>query len=94
MASRRNLKKNIKFISIELVMECYVKYSFIPNVKETQVSEILLKINKLNYDLITRINHSDGKENNKVVKSYFKKLTEDWNKGVEEIVGDIEKLGK
>ena len=92
MASRKDLKKYIKFVTTELMTECYVKFSLFPNVKNEEVSEILLKINKLNCDLVARINHADGKDNLKITKAYYKKLAEDWNKGVEEILTAIEKL--
>jgi hypothetical protein len=94
MASRRELKKYIKFISIELITECYVKYTLLPKLTDKEVSKILLKINKLNYNLIGRINNAEGKDNKKITKVYYKKIIEDWNSGVEEIVKDIEKLGK
>jgi len=94
MASRKDLKKYIKFVSIELITECYVKYSLFPKTKSDEVSKILLKVNKLNCDLIGRINNAEGKDNKKITKAYYKKIAEDWNTGVEEIVTAIEGLGK
>jgi len=94
MASRKELKKYIKFVSIELITECYVKYSLFPKIKGDEVSKILLKINKLNYDLIGRINNAEGKDNKKITKAYYKKIAKDWNASVEEIVKEIEELGK
>ena len=94
MASRKDLKKYIKFVSIELITECYVKLSLFPKIKGDEVSKIMLKINELNYDLIGRINNAEGKDNKKITKAYYKKIAEDWNAGVEEIVTEIEGLGK
>ena len=94
MASRKDLKKYIKFVSIELITECYVKYALFPKTKGDEISKIMLKINKLNYDLIGRINNAEGKDNKKITKAYYKKIAEDWNVGVEEIVKEIEGLGK
>jgi phage-related tail protein len=94
MASRKDLKKSIKFVSLELATECFIKFSYNPKAKEENVNAILDKIGDLDTDLIARVNHTDGKENRKVTKNYYKKLIEDWNKGVKEIIGEIEKLGK
>jgi len=94
MASRKDLKKYIKFVSIELITECYVKLSLFPKIKGDEVSKIMLKINKLNYDLIGRINNAEGKDNKKITKAYYKKIAEDWNTSVEEILKEIEGLGK
>ena len=94
MASRKDLKKYIKFVSIELITECYVKFSLFPKINSDEVSKILLKVNKLNYELIGRINNAEGKDNPKITKAYYKKIAEDWNTGVEEIVTAIEGLGK
>ena len=94
MASRKELKKYIKLVSVELVTECYVKYSLFPTIKGDDVSAIMLKINKLNCDLVGRINNAEGKDNKKITKVYYKKIAEDWNSGVEEILTAVEKLGK
>ncbi len=94
MASRKLLKKSIKFISVELITESYVKYSLFPNISKEKIAEIIQQVNKLNYDLVARINHTDGKGNNKVTKAFYKKLIEDWNAGVTKIADEIEKLGK
>jgi hypothetical protein len=94
MASRKILKKNIKLVSTELVSECYVNYIFFPEIKEEKIDAIVLKITKLNYDLIARINNPDGKDNKKRTKTYYKKLIEDWNNGINGIVEEMKKLNK
>jgi len=39
-----------------------------------------------------RANRPTGKDNPQLVKAYFRKLYADWQKTMEKIVGEIEKL--
>ena len=88
MASRKDLKKDIKFVSVELISECYVRFIFNPKL-EKEINDIVSEINKLNYDCVTRINHTDGKNNPKITKAYYKKLKEDYEKGMKDILAKL-----
>ncbi len=88
MASRKDLKKDIKFVSIELISECYVRFIFNPS-KEKEINELVNKINKLNYEAITRISHTVGKRNRKITKAYYKDLQNYFEKGLKEILEEL-----
>ena len=91
MASRKDLKKDIKFVSVELISECYVRFIFNPSM-EKEINDIVMEINKLNYDTVTRINHTDGKNNPKITKAYYKKLKADYENGMKAILTKLESI--
>lgn len=92
MSSRRKLKKNIKQISIDLISECFFCLFIHPNINKEKVNEIVNRINKINYDLVTRVNHYDGKNNKQIVKKYFNKIMTDWDRNTDEIINEINTL--
>lgn len=91
MASKRKLKKVIKFVTTELVSEIYI-LSFFKEVNETKLDELVSKAMDINNQFVSRISHSDGKDDPKIVKAYFKKLREDWGNSVKELADEIGKL--
>ncbi len=91
MASRRKLKKAIRFVSTELITEMYI-LSLFKKIDGQVIDDIVMKVVQMNDNLVARVNHVDGKEDSKIVKSYFKKLREDWEKGIEEIMEEVGKL--
>lgn len=92
MASRRKLKKTIQFVSSELINEVYFRCLNLKELQESKIENIVEEINKIAQDYILRTNRPDGKENSKVSKVYFRKLYADWQKSVQKIIADIEKI--
>lgn len=92
MASRRKLKKTIEYVSTELMTTVYFRCLMSKEVDEQKINEVTVAINQLNQEFILRANHSDGKNNPQVVKTYFRKLFADWQLAVEKIIKDIEAL--
>lgn len=77
MASRRNLKKDIRYIFNELLTECFVYQKFHPETDPEKVNGIMKELLSHYGDYISRINHPDGKDNSKLVKKHFNKIAED-----------------
>jgi hypothetical protein len=77
MASRRNLKKDIRYIFNELVTEIYMYQKFNPQADEVKLNEILKEVLTHYNDYISRISRPDGKDNSKLVKNHFNKIIED-----------------
>jgi len=92
MASRRNLKKTIQFVSSELITDVYFRCLMSNKIEEDKVDKIVLEIAENSREYILRANRPTGKDNPQLVKAYFKKLYADWQKTMEKIVGEIEKL--
>ncbi len=92
MASRRNLKKTIQFVSSELITDVYFRCLMSNKIEEDEVDKIVLEIAENSREYILRANRPTGKDNPQLVKAYFRKLYADWQKTMEKIVGEIEKL--
>lgn len=73
MASRRRLKKDINYLCLEVVADCY-NYNYLHAGKEDGVELIVKEIVAQRNDLIDRVNHPDGKDNPKLVKVYYKAI--------------------
>jgi hypothetical protein len=91
MASRRQLKKTIKFVSSELITDIYFRL-LISKIKEEVVDQIVVKIVDLNREFVLRANRPDGKENPKIVKQYYRKLYTDWQEKLNLILKEIEAI--
>ncbi len=87
MSSRKELKKNINYIAGELFMECLVNSLYVPGTDKKKADDLMGEILKIQNEYISRISHTEpGK-----AKQYYKKLKEDFNTKVDEV---IEALGK
>ena len=83
MASKRLLKKDINYLTFDLIAECFTYQFFHKDLNPEMVDEIAGGILDNRNDLVARINHVDGKENPKLVKAHFRKIREDFSKSVE-----------
>ena len=84
MASIRTLKKDINFLASELVTQAYMNQMLFKEDDEKLEKDV---INALDFrtNLLSKVNHVDGKDNPKMVKSYFSKLRK-------EMVAEFDKL--
>jgi hypothetical protein len=92
MASRRKLKKTIKFVSSELITDIYFRCLLSKNVEEQKVDSLVVNVMELNREYVLRANRPDGKDNPKLVKTYFQKLFFDWQLAMEKVIKEIESL--
>ncbi len=88
MANKRNLKKQVNKIAGILYQDCFVQITYVPNTDKEKGTQILMKILKMQDDIITRICHPEPGN----VKAHFKKLKEDLSNQTNEIVAELEKL--
>ena len=92
MASRRKLKKTIKFVSSELITDIYFRCLVSKNIEDQKVDSLVVNIMELNREYLLRVNCPDGKDNPKLVKNYFRKLFADWQIAMEKVIKEIEAL--
>jgi hypothetical protein len=92
MASRRNLKKTIKFVSSELITDIYFRCLMSRALEDEKIDSLVIEIMAVNREFILRVNTPDGKDNPKLVKAYFHKLFYDWQIAMEKIIKEIEKI--
>lgn len=90
MASRRNLKKNVNYISDLLAGLCIVESMNAKDENREAISQLFLQVVNLRQDIISRISHTEPGN----VKGFYKKLKADFNTGTESVFKKLEELGK
>lgn len=91
MANRRDIKKDINFLTYQVISECYSYIEYSPNLSYENVSDIILEAIDLRNNLIYRVNHLNHTDTKKGIKSYFNSIIDDlYSKNIEL----IEKLNK
>ncbi len=76
MASKKNLKKDISFLTRDLIETLCFKSATL-KLDEKAVSELIVKVLAFRSEFVSRAGHADGKDNAKMVKAYYRKLYED-----------------
>jgi hypothetical protein len=82
MAKVRYLKKDINFITGELVSECLTYQFFHKEVSVEKVSDIIGDIVDNRNDLFNRINNFGEKKNPRLVKKHFAEIRKDFEKSI------------
>ena len=88
MASRRELKKTVNYISGELFSECLINRMFVPGTDKAKADQLMAEILKMQDEFISRISHTEPGN----VKGFYKKFRSDFNAKVNEIIDAIAKL--
>jgi hypothetical protein len=92
MANRRELKKDIRFISDQLLIDTIQLAEIVGEEKEEEILELFSDIAIFHNDLISRSNHPDGKDNPKIVSAYYKKIMVDLLNGCDNFYNRITAL--
>lgn len=82
----------MQFISSELITDVFFKTLMSGKEYTEKADALVVEISQFAREHINRIGRNGGKENPKEVKDYYRKLYAEWNKGIEEFIGKIEKL--
>lgn len=85
MASIRNLKKDLNYLSYELLTETFAYKHFHPELDEKKLDEAIKNIVKLRNEILHRINHPARFESPAEQKLYYHKIQEDMVKLVDVI---------
>ena len=88
MASRRNLKKNVNYISDLVAGLCIVEGLNAKDENREELSNLFLQAITLRQDIIRRLSHTEPGN----VKGFYKKLRMDFNAQVSDIVSTISQL--
>jgi hypothetical protein len=83
MANIRRLKKNLNYLTNELVSECLTYQYFNKDVDNQKVNKILSDILNNHNELIGRINNCKIKNDPKKVKEYYKEIISDFKKSID-----------
>ena len=91
MANRRTLKKGIQLVTSELITEAYISFFMLKKIDKNNFDTILGSIVDINNDFLSRVNHPNGTQEPKIVKSYYQKLVADFNVEVGKIIDILNK---
>jgi len=89
MASIRKLKKDVNYVTYELLTECFMLRHFHPEVNEKKFGETISKLVNTRNELIHMINYP-GQDEKTGKKMYYNNIRE----GMKELVSIMEKLTK
>lgn len=93
MASIRQLKKEIEFLSSQIITDC-IDFVQTFNGKEMEAMAVIDEIVILHNASVDKINNPDGKDNPKLVKAFYRQLKKEYVAGVNEAYKRLESLVK
>jgi hypothetical protein len=92
MATKRDIKKDIRYLCEQLILDA-LEVSEIANESDQQiVAGLITETAALYNELISRANHTDGKDNPKLVKAHFKAISNDLLLGCNKVYEKLNKL--
>ena len=77
MATKRNIKKDIRYLCEQLILDSLEVTEIVEENNKQKVVSIIAEISSLYSELICRVNHPDGKDNPKLVKAHFSAISID-----------------
>ncbi len=91
MASIRSLKKDINFLTSELVTQAYLNQFLFKKISDEELAKYIGEALDFRNKFIERTNHPDGKDNSKLVRGYYKNLRKEM---VEQFANQYETLAQ
>lgn len=92
MANKRILKKEINYVIDELITECLVCDAFVSGKECEEIDKLIGDLFAIKSDFLSRVNKTDGKENPKLVRNYYKSIITDFDKKIGDIIAQLDKL--
>lgn len=93
MASIRQLKKEIEFLSSQVIGDS-IDFIQTFNGKEMEAMAVIDEIVSLHNNTLDKINNPDGKDNPKLVKAFYQQLKKQYTDGVNDAYKRLEGLVK
>ena len=92
MASLRNLKKDINYLTTSIIEECYAfKYLF-PGVDSENILEIISDSVLMHNQLIHKINNPEFEIGNKSIQQYYKNIFKELITTTDSLLDKLNKL--
>jgi hypothetical protein len=88
MASIKELKDDINYVTYDLINECFTYKKYHPK-KDGEADRVIRDVIKLRNELIARTNNPEGKGDSKKLRAHFNKIRSDLGK----LVKLVEDLG-
>lgn len=93
MASIKRLKKEIEFLSSQVIGDC-IDFIQTFSGKETEAMAVIDEIVALHNETVDKINSPDGKDNPKLVKAFYASVKQTYVKGINDAYQRLENLVK
>lgn len=75
MSKIREIKKDITYLCEQMILDAIQLSEIVDKKHKDKVYSMITDISVFHNELIARVNHPDGKDNPKLVKSYFKNIS-------------------
>lgn len=93
MASRRNLKKDIRFLCEMAIIEAIELSELVSTeADKKRVHLIIYDIASLHNNLVARTNHPDGKDNRAISKQYYRSIIDDLMNGCNKAFNELNQI--
>ncbi len=78
MASIRDLKKDVKYLTAHFINECYTELTFSIVLDQENTIDVISDALGLRNEIISKLNARPSKESHKTDKSYYNSIAEDF----------------
>jgi phage regulator Rha-like protein len=92
MSKIRDIKKDIRYLCEQLIVDSIEVAELVGEIDQKKILELISEIAVFHNELIARSNHPDGKDNIKLVKAHFKKISNDLLSGCNHFYDRLNKL--
>lgn len=93
MASKRDLKKDIRYLTEIVIIEAIELSEVVSNEESRKkVYEVIFQIADLHNNLISRTNHPDGKFNTPIIRAHYRAIVEDLMKGCNNAFNELNQI--
>jgi len=92
MAKIKDIKKDIRYLCEQLIIDSLEIAEIVNEDEKQKLLSLISEIAVFHNDLISRANHPDGSDNSKLVKDYFKNISNDLLSGCSNFYDRLNKL--
>lgn len=92
MTSRRNFKKDINFLTNEILIRGIIHLDFFGREKSKDVYDIMNEATSSRNDYIARVNQKLNGKSTKEIKSFYKSIYDDLLNSTHNLLGKIDNL--
>lgn len=92
MANKREIKKDIDYLTFEVISDCFTFGALHPESHEEEISGIISDAVILRNDLMGRVNSNIKGENPKAVRAHFNMIKKDLFTGIDKLFKRLSSL--
>lgn len=91
MASRKELKKQIKEVTGQLALEILFRGTVLQALEPEKMYSLLSEVISMNQRFISRVNAAKGKKGTKEVNDFYRQFFSDWKNEINKINQDLKR---